>query len=285
MEQSQLSNGILDPERFITRIQTNARFLDRLPKTSRQEPLEGERGHSFHRAIATRAFRSHLTKQQVTKPSLDTSLFKLAAGLKDFYEDSRTLDYLRDHYGRPQNMSPSDRDRFYDSKSTIINFNDTLVEVIDVGAAHFDSEELLTFMTDVFAATSGQHHASDFRERAREAIVGMRNEMAVEQILTAGGVEFRRGTAKEDSKGGDYFIEGVPIDFKSNEDSTRRARMRAEEGGYDSSAILWSHVTPEDFGGELTLPYDKRLAIFAELQPELDAAIAAHKQPYVARIN
>jgi hypothetical protein len=281
----QFTNGILNPERFITRIRTNARFLGRLPKTNLREPSEEGRGHSFHRAIAAKAFHSHVVKQPVGGQSLDANLFKLAAGLKDFYEDSRTLDYLRNRYGRPQNMSPRDKDRFYESKGTIINFNDTLVEVIDAGAPLFDSEELLTFMTDVFSATNGQDHASDFRERAREAIIGMRNEMAVEQILTAGGVGFRRGTAKEDSKGGDYFIEDVPIDFKSNHDSAQKARIRAEEGGYDSSAILWSHVGPEDFSGKLTLPYDRRIAIFAELKPELDAAIAAHKQRYVTRIN
>jgi hypothetical protein len=285
MEQSHKGSTLLNPDRFVSRIQTHADFLSRLPRTSPDEYSEKARGRFFHRAIAARAFRSPVTKQPPQKQSLDANLFKLAAGLKDFYEDSRTLDYLRNRYGRPQNMPPRDKDRFYDSKLTIISFNDTLVEVIDAGASQFDSEELLTFMTDVFSATNGGQHASDFRERAREAIVGMRNEMAVEQILAAGGVDFRRGTAKEDSKGGDYFIEGVPFDFKSNEDSARRARMRAEEGGYDSGTILWSHVTPEDFEGKLTLPYDKRVTIFAELKPELDAAIASHKQPYVARIN
>lgn len=277
-------HSILDPERFITRIQANARFLDRLPKTSLGESSEHIRGRSFHRSVAAKAFHPHVVKPPIQQ-SLDANLLKLAAGLKDFYEDSRTLDYLRNRYGRPQHMPPLDKDRFYDSKSTIINFNDTLVDVIGAGAPLFDSEELLTFMTDVYAATNGPQNAGDFHERAREAIIGMRNEMAVEQILTAGGVDFRRGTVLEDSKGGDYFIDGVPFDFKSNEASARKARMRAEEGGYDSGTILWSHVTPEDFGGKLALPYDTRLTIFNELKPELDAAIAAHKEPHVLRIN
>lgn len=282
MKPSQPQNAVLDPDRFIDRLMTHGKFVGQLPKTRLQES-ETDRGPRFHRNIAAQAFRSHISKPPVVQPTLDTLLFKLVAGLKEFYQDSRTLDYLRNRYGKPQNMPPGDKDRFYDSKDTIIGFNDTLVDVIGSGASQFDFDQLLTFMTDVFAATEGQQHAGDFHERAREAVVGMRNEMAVEQLLTAGHIEFRRGSVLEDSKGGDYFIDGVPIDFKSNELSAQRARMRAEENGYDGSMILWSHVRPEDFEGKLTLPYAKRAAIFAELKPELDAAIAAHKQPWTAR--
>jgi hypothetical protein len=276
MEQSPSQPNILDPDRFIDRLQTHAQFVSRLPRISLDET---KRGSHFHRRVAASAFHSHVSKPSIEQPSLDTYLFKLTAGLKNFYQDSRTLDYLRNRYGRPQHMPPQDKDRFYESKNTIIGFNDTLVDVIGAGASKFDFDQLLTFMTDVFSATNGQEHAGDFHERAREAIVGMRNEMAVEQLLTVGGIDFRRGTVTEDSKGGDYFIDGVPIDFKSNETSAQRAKMRAEEGGYDSSAILWSHVRPEDFEGKLTLPHDRRIAILAELKPELDAAIAAHKRP------
>jgi hypothetical protein len=273
---------ILDPNRFIARIHTNATFLARLPRTNLRELSKKAYERSLHRAIAARVLPSKAQIIPTQEQSLDDNLFKLASRLQNFYQDSRTLDQLRDRYGRPQNMPPKDKDRFYDSKDAVISFNDTLVEVINGGASLFDFEELLTFMIDVFAATSDQHQAHDFHGYAREAIVGMRNEMAVEQILIAGGVEYRSGTIKEDSKGGDYFIDGVPIDFKSNEDSAKRARMRAEEGGYDGSAILWSHVRFEDFDGKLMLPYDRAVAIFAELKPDLDAVIAAHKQSQVA---
>jgi hypothetical protein len=204
----------------------------------------------------------------------------MVAGLRNFYESSRTLDYLRSRYGSPRSMPPAARNRFYDNKDEIIEFNDILVDVIKTDAPQFDFEQLLDFMTTKFSSTTHSHqHIADFRARAREAIIGMRNEMAVEQLLTAGGIEFRRGTVLEDSKGGDYIIDGVPFDFKSDEYSTQRARMRAEEGGYDSSTILWSHVHFEDFEGKLVLPYDKCQAIIAELKPELEAAIAANKRP------
>lgn len=211
--------------------------------------------------------------------SPSTDLTKLVTKLQDFYHASRTLDYLRHHYGNPHNMTPHDRDRFYDSKDSIIRFNDALVDVISTNASAFDFEELLTFMTNRFTADNGPEYAADFHERAREALVGMRNEVAVEQLLTTGGVQFRRGTVAEDGKGGDLFIEDVPIDFKSDEYSAKRARMRVEEDGYDGSSIVWSHIDFEDFEGKLTLPRERSLAIFAELQPELDAVIAAHKHP------
>jgi hypothetical protein len=219
----------------------------------------------------------------MNKPShSNANLARLVTMLQDFYHASRTLDYLRHHFGNPHNMSPRDRDRFYDSKDSIIRFNDALVDAIPASAGQFTFDELLAFLTEEFSAQDNPKNAADFHERAREALVGMRNEVAVEQLLTAGGVQFRRGTVEEDGKGGDLFVEGIPIDFKSDEYSAERARMRTEEDGYDSGMIVWSHIEFEDFEGKLVLPRERTLAIFAELQPELDTAISTHKHPPTA---
>ena len=273
------SDDILNPDRYVSQLRSHEEFVYRLSKAG-LGPKE-TRPPYLHRRIAAKAFDTYVERGHAGTPSLEAHLLKLVKGLSRFYRDSRTLDHLRLRYGRPQNMPPYEKDRFYDSKDTIISFNDTLVDVIGEGADRFDFDDLLTFMSNVFSLINGNHHTRDFEERAREAIIGMRNEVAVEQILTAGGVNFRRGTIKEDSKGGDYFIGGVPFDFKSNELSAQHARMKAEEGGYDSGTILWSHVHPEDFEGKLAIPYDRRLKIFAELKPELEAAIASHSQPQI----
>jgi hypothetical protein len=285
----QQTNDVLNPNRFITRIRTSNEFLGALPKTDLRELDQDKREHALHRAIAASALSLAEHEKKESGHDLDANLFEMVSGLQGFYESSRTLDTLRDRYGSPKNMPPAEKDRFYDSKDTIIEFNDTLVEVINSGASQFDFGELLTFMTNIFSASNsfGDQHASrhrtaDFNARARESLVGMRNEMAVEQLLIAGGVEFRRGTVEEDSKGGDYFIEDVPIDFKSDEYSAQRARMRTEENGYDGSGIVWSHVNFEDFEGKLMLPYEKCVTIFAKLKPDLDAAIAAHQRAQVA---
>lgn len=273
----------LNPDRFITRIKTSNEFLGNLPKTDLRELPGDKREETLHRAIASSALSLANHERALPGHNLDAELYEMVSGLQDFYDSSRTLDDLRDHYGSPKRMPPAERDRFYDSKDAIIGFNDRLVEVINSGASHFDFGELLTFMTNMFSASNNnRRRVADFQARAREALVGMRNEMAVEQLLIAGGIEFRRGTVEEDSKGGDYIIEGVPFDFKSDAHSAEKARLRAEEGGYDSSTIVWSHINFEDFEGKLTLPFDKCDAILAELKPELDAAIAARKNPQVA---
>lgn len=263
--------NILNAPRFAARIQSARRLMERFPK---------KQGNYLHRSIATQALPHQVAKRQAQEYSLDANLFRIASSLDDFYQDSRTLDYLRHRYGNPHYMPPGEKDRFYNSKATIINFNDTLVEVIDSGASQFDFDQLLGFMTEIFSATHDDRQVADFHERAREAIVGMRNEMAVEQLLTAAGIEFRRGTAEEDSKGGDYFIENIPFDFKSNETSAQKARMRAEEGGYDGSAILWSHIHPEDFDGKLKLSRQKCVEILAQLKPELNAVITIRRHPH-----
>lgn len=273
----------LNPNRFITRIRTSHEFLSSLPKADLRELPEKERERTLHRAIASSALSLAGHERNTQGHDLDANLYEMVAGLQDFYESGRTLDLLRDRYGSPKRMPPAERERFYDSKDAIIGFNDTLVEVINVGAAHFDFNQLLTFMTNVFSASNhNRRRVADFHARAREAIVGMRNEMAVEQLLIAGGIEFRRGTVEEDRKGGDYIIEGVPFDFKSDQYSAEKARLRAEEGGYDSSTIVWSHINFEDFEGKLTLPYEKCAPILAKLKPELDAAITARKHPQMA---
>ena len=283
----QQNKDVLNPNRFITRIRTSNEFLASLPK---HELPRDERQHAIQRAIATSALSLANHEKEGSGNDLDANLLEMISGLQGFYESSRLLDQLRERYGGPQRMTPETRDLFYEAKDTIIEFNDTLVEVINSGASQFDFDELLTFMTNMFSAgnnlgsdhVAGRRRIADFSSRARESLVGMRNEMAVEQLLIYGDVDFRRGTVEEDSKGGDYFVEGVPIDFKSDERSAERSRLRAEEGGYDSSGILWSHVTPRDFEGKLTLPYNKCAAIFAKLKPDLDAAIAAHKHPQTA---
>ena len=273
----------LNPNKFISRIRTSNEFLGNMPKAKHDELPENQREQAIHRAIAKGALSLAGHERATSGNELDANLYEMVSGLQDFYESSRTLDELRDRYGSPKRMPPAERDRFYDSKEAIIGFNDTLVEVINSGASNFDFGELLGYMTNMFSASNhNRRRVADFQARAREALVGMRNEMAVEQLLIAGGIDYRRGTVEEDSKGGDYIIEGVPFDFKSDEYSAEKARLRAEEGGYDSSTIVWSHIRFEDFEGKLTLPYDKCAPILAELKPELDAAIAAHKNPQVA---
>lgn len=274
------SKEILDPNRFIGQIRTSEAFLGNLPKTNLRELPKEKREQVLHRAIAASAL-SLAEREDNDKNKLDANLFRLVSGLQEFYEDSRMLDHLRNRYHNPGNMPRSEYERFYDGKATIIRFNDALGEVINSGASKFDFGDLLTFMTTMFSA-SNQHNVGDFHDRARQAIIGMRNEMAVEQLLITGGVNFRRGTPEEDGKGGDFIVEGVPIDFKSKEFFAQKARNEAKERGYDGSTILWSHVDFEDFEGKLMLPYNKCVEIFAKLKPELDRVIAAHKQPQMA---
>jgi hypothetical protein len=279
MKQTERYN--LDPNRFITRIRTSDEFLGSLPKSDLRELPGDKREQALHRAIAAGALSLADHERQQSSNELDASLLELVSGMQEFYEDSRRLEHLREEYGSPRNMSRTVKDQFYDCKETIIRFNDTLGEVINNGASQFNFGELLTFMTNMFSA-SNKHHVADFHEKAREAIIGMRNEMAVEQLLIVGGVEFRRGTPEEDERGGDFIIEGVPIDFKSKEFYAEKDRRDAEERGYDGSGILWSHINFEDFEGKLALPYDKCEAAFAKLKPELDAAIATGKRLQVA---
>ena len=212
-------------------------------------------------------------KKDFTKAPLSDALYHLVSELQRFYAANQTIDQLRHQYGNPWHMPPVDKKRFYDSKQIVIEFNHALRKVISTDAPRFDFEELLHFIVDTYTAVSGQKHADDFYHHIRTTLVGMRNEIAVEQMLIGAGVAYELGSLKQDAVGGDFIINGIPVDIKASEKTAEVARQRAIDGGYDPSSILWSHIEFEDFDGALRLSPQKSREIFAQLEPELNAIV------------
>lgn len=270
------SRSVLDPHRFTDSIRRHPDFLNSLPKTDfRELPVDERRSH-VQRAMASGALSIAETIEKGRgEYDLNANLYRLVSQLQHFYSANKTIDSLRHSYGGPKHMPYQEKDRFYDSKRQVIEFNHTLHEVINSGASQFNFNELLTFMTNIYTATSGQENAEDFYHHARTTLVGMRNEMAVEQMLINAGIEYDLGSLKQDAAGGDFIVNGVAIDVKASENSAEAARQKAMDGGYDPNTILWSHIEFDDFNGELTLPFEKSNEIFARFKPDLDRALAS----------
>ncbi|HEX6416141.1 MAG TPA: hypothetical protein VFZ62_01315 [Candidatus Saccharimonadales bacterium] len=270
------SQETLNPRRFTSAIQSQTEFRAALPTAERFQALEDkDKQHYRKRAIAAGAI-SHAMRLEKERGEydLDANLFKLVGELESFYTNKSTITSLSDAYeGGPPTMPRHIKDKFYASKDAVISFNHTLREVINAGASRFDFHELLTFMTNMHMAAGGQKTAANFQELAKDSLVGMRNEIAFEQILIANDIDYELGSVEQDATGGDFIIEGVPVDVKSSPSAVEKARQKAMREGRDPNLIMWSHIRFEDYEGKLTLPYEKNGAVFARVEPYIDRAI------------
>lgn len=273
----------LNPGHFVSSIRRDERFLGNLPKTNYESMPADEKRESIQRAIAAGAISiSERLRKERGEYDLDANLYSLVAGLHDFHEGSIVMDQLRDEYGSAHHMPAKEKQDFYDHKERITEFNHVLREVINAGASKFNFDELLTFMTTMYVAANGREGMNSFHSQARMAIIGMRNEVAVEQLLISGGVEYDLGTQDQDSKGGDVVIQGVLIDVKASERSAENAKLKARQSGRNPDRIVWSHITFEDYEGRLTLPAQKNEEVLQALLPDLRKALASEGQQLAA---
>jgi hypothetical protein len=274
---------VLNTERFRKSIVANPQFQEERSRDKSPENSQQRRDH-LQRAIAYGALSiaEKLENNKGIEQELDASLFKLVAGLHDFNTSSEIIDKLRDKYdGR--RMNTHDWNEFETHKTKVVmEFNRTLREVISNSKQRFNFEDLLSFMTDVFAETGGQQEVNTFYKRARTTLIGTRTEEGFEQVLKAAGVEFERGTIAQDAKGGDVIIGNVPVDVKSSEGSVEHAKDKALATGHNPDTIIWSHIEPEDFNGELTLSEDAKKIIFKRLEPALNSIIYNYSDLHAA---
>lgn len=269
--------AILDPKRFIRVIQSQSEFATQLP-TDRpfgELPPDQKQIH-FQRAIASSAISiARRVERAKGGHNVDVQLYTLIAELPTFYETKRTINSLLDTYGDYAHMPLEEKLRYNKSKETQIAFNTTLREVINTGASKFNFNDLLTFMTTMHAASGGRETTKEFYGFARESLVGIRNEMAFEQVLMASGLDYEVGSVEQDAEGGDFIVNGVPIDVKASKDNVARKQQKAIEAGRNPNLIVWSHIDFEDYEGSLTLPYSWAESTVEKVLPDIRQALAS----------
>lgn len=275
----QTHESLLSPRRFTSAISNDPEFLGALPKIDFRNLDPAERRAHQQRAIARGALSiSRRLEHEKGEHDLDAHLYKLVGKLDSFYSGSRAIDELRNRYGTPRSMPPNVRQEFYHKKEDVTEFNHTLHEVMNVGARPLGKtgfNDLLGFMTKMHVAAHGRETADDFYKKARETIIGIRNEMGTEQVLIAGGVDYEIDP-EMDRFGGDITVNNVPIDVKASPTSAKHAQEKARLEGRNPDTIIWSHINFEDFEGRLDLPRDTATAIFSKLKPDLDKAVRSH---------
>lgn len=276
-----MKNDSLNPSRLSKLITRSPEFQAALPRRNLDDMSPVERRQTTRRSVAlgSAALSLRLEKEHGTY-HIDTQLTALISQLDNFYFSQKRIDEYRERTRDiPRgDIHKKDWQRHQYDKRKVTEFNHTLHEVINASRGQFNFHELLTFMTNQHIALGGSTTQEEFHGMARDALVGMRNEMAVEQVLLASGVKFEGGTIEQDSHGGDIIIEDIPLDLKASTYATKSAKESARKHGKNPDLIIWSHIYPEDYRGELVLPAKHNQRIASELLPDIHQAIASEKR-------
>lgn len=278
----------LNPSRLRSLITQSPEFQAALPHRDPESMTLDERRNSARRAVALGgAALSLRLEQERGAYDLDAQLTALISQLDDFYFSLGRVNKFRAYKAQHPDYYASEEDwqRHEHDREKVSRFNHTVGEVINASRGQFNFDELVTFMTQQHIILGGHDTQEDFHTEARSLVVGIRNEMAVEQVLIASGVEFERGTEDQDLHGGDFIVEGVPIDFKASLHTAERAKKSASERGYNPDTIVWSHIKFSDFRGGLVLPAEHNERVAKELIPDIERAVTSEKQRQAARQN
>jgi hypothetical protein len=282
----------LRPSHILHEIQTSEAYLEERTRANREllstagkpigkrerDLVERQKVEARHRALARGALSLAVEAEaEHGEYDLRANLFALVGNLQSFYEGSQKLEELRGKYESPYFMPPDVKQSFYNTKNKVTEFNHALHEVINAGASKFSFSELLDFMTTIHVASGGQSTARGFHHDAREALIGMRNEMAYEQALILAGIPYETGDIEQDAKGADFIIMGAPIDVKSSLETTIKAKNSASQHGRNPDLIVWSHISFEDYEGALTLPHERALELVNLIKPDIRQAVLSHR--------
>lgn len=278
MKEKTNNSQLLDTQRLITPLVSHHDYLLNLPRLD----VMGDERHARDQRNWAIRFGAHALQHETVRRdgehSLDASLYTLIANITPFYDGQRELDAYRTKYEHIDHRTiPEDeRQRFYEAKLDVGVFNDALKGVIEAGAHKFNFNELLAFVTNMYGEIEGPHNLEYFNDAARGALVGMRSEVAFEEMMNVLGIECQPADPIDDTKYKydarvklPYATKFEKVDVKTSEFAVDDAWERAAK--YNDDVIpIWPHVSEDDFKGQLSLSYDvltkKAPAVLADLE-------------------
>lgn len=241
---------MLDIGEIVTTVGTSEAY-----RAARNDP-DNERLNELDRR--RRSIRLAATALQERKPSgyltPEGHAMNITAQLTTF---SQSLDELNDL--REQGAKHHEKLR---PLRKVAEFNHAVKDMIDNNPS-LQFTEVLNFIMNMNQQINGNpEHGHAFEDQVRGILVGMRHEIAFEQMLGyMPDVEYREATIEEDLQGADIFVSlnnspMVPIDVKAGAEKTQVSKEQAHNRGYDSSHIIWSHILDEDFNGSFRISND-----------------------------
>jgi hypothetical protein len=265
----------IDTQRHLYMAQTRPEYLGSLPRTNFRELPENERRSHLRTAFSKGALAAaERAEAEQGETSLNAALFKVSASIHGFERGIKNLGEIRTAYKgiRTRNMDPETFAEFDNAKNDVQQFNEVITNVIEVGGNRMSFDQLMNFLMTTYRATHGES-PSAFESHARDVIVGMRDEVNFKLALMAAGMEVGDTTRKDDRKGKDMEVEGVPIDTKAGRHQAEEAKARARREGHNPDLIVYSGIKYGDYTGGLILPFHKLQEIGERARPAIQRAV------------
>lgn len=237
------NNNPLDTGNIVHKIKTSEAFVRAQNDAETAHLSEDDRIHKSVRMAA------NILKD--AKPSgyltAEGHAFNVTAQLTTFSDSIHEIHQLRADHAPHSEKLPALRH--------IAEFNHAVKDMVNSNPS-LGFAEVLSFITDMNRNVNGNRAGGrHFDDEIRGVLVGMRHEIAVEQMLWhMPGVTYREATTEEDLKGADIFVsvDGspmMPFDIKSSREKAERSRAAAIQSGFDGNHIVWSHIDDSDFNG------------------------------------
>ncbi len=136
-------------------------------------------------------------------------------------------------------------------------FNDALRNIFNRWGNKITDADILTHINALTGINSNEY----FLERMKRTITGVRTEMSFESVMAILGIETKRATTEEDSRGIDYTIyidgRGFKIDIKTSQRGVDEANIRNRNHGNRDGVIAFCPFPPSTLRGISTiLPKD-----------------------------
>lgn len=272
----------LDPRHHVDAIKSTDEYRTTLQEVPGEVLNPKQKLQRRNKAIARSAqalAEFHTSESGYQSP--EGTRYELISQLEPFYHAQVTLNQLRSQGHRLGQRVPRETKLPY--LKIVTRFNHALKEVLDNDSSlMFD--DLLLFMTRMYAGANGVETAQEFHDEARGAMDGMRHEIGAEQIVGVLGLDYDEASVDDDLKGVDRFIhidgEIVPIDFKASENKTERARRKS----FHPEHIVWSQLHDADFQGGFRISNEVAHAKAPAMLAELKHAAHPNTHAYAAQL-
>jgi len=256
--------ALRNPTNYFNGLERTDEYLGAIAKT-------GDRAKSLGHAASVFSERMGKDESPSIEKQQDMYAVQLLAQLPKFLEGNLAIDKDKSH----THLSKAEVDRHM---TDIILFNHTLRDMIDMfpGLKVIDITRFIkTAALDMY----GRNEAVYAEQSTRQALVGMQNEVGLEQILwqIEGVDDVIKATVSQERHGIDmtvaYRDQKLTLDAKASSKGVDEAYgkwlnnfSRGREGGYP----IWTRINYEDFEGGFRISDERAKKLAPYIQAELD---------------
>jgi hypothetical protein len=274
-------NKKLNPSDYIEKIMTSEAYAAPMDEMRGGPKPDAESFAIKHGLIISQAAEAlaRESESQSGRKTFEGQILDVISHLPQFMQSQIALNKMRESHASYREKAPH--------LDTVVRLNHSLKELVDTNPL-LQFSQVLRFLNQMNAAINGKGHSELFTYEARSILVGMRHEIAVEQMLgTMPDVEYQDTDLASDLKGSDIFVSingspYVPIDVKASFVSAEKAKQKAAAYGYNPNLIIWSQLYEEDFGDSFRIPHETVMERKDRVYDQLVMAVESETVQYAS---